>query len=143
MSDAAIDRRKPSRAWLAVVDAVALLAFVVLGLRSHEASSTVAAVARTALPLLLSWFAVAAIVGTYRASRARTAATRTRALLLTWFVSVPIAISVRTLVLGHPTGLELLTFLAVTLVATLVLLALGRLGVASVGRAGRGAAART
>ena len=133
----------PRESWLAVVDAGALLAFVVLGLRSHEASSTVAAVARTALPLLLSWFAVAAIVETYRAPRARDSATRTRALLLTWGVSVPIAISVRTLVLGHPTGLELLTFLAVTLVVTLVLLVIGRLVVAFVGRAARSAAVRT
>lgn len=143
MSDAAIDRRESSRVRLAVVDAGAPLAFVMLGLRSHEASSTVAAAARTALPLLLSWFAVAAIVGTYRAPRARDSATRTRALLLTWAVSVPIAISVRTLVLGHPTGLELLTFLAVTLVVTLVLLVIGRLVVAFVGGAARSAAART
>jgi hypothetical protein len=120
------DLRLPSAPILASGDAAALLLFVVVGLRSHDASSTAAAIARTALPLLGSWFAVAAVTGCYRRPSLRTTA-------LTWAVSVPLAVLVRTLVLGHPTGRDLVTFLVVTLTVTGVFVAAWRLVAGALG----------
>ncbi|MEX0753715.1 MAG: DUF3054 domain-containing protein [Actinomycetota bacterium] len=115
MARGPLDRPAVKVPVLAVGDALALIAFVLLGLRSHDASSTAAAVARTAVPLVGAWFAIALVAGTYRQPGRRT-------LVLTWAVSVPVAVAVRTLVLGHPSGTDLVVFLAVTLAMTGVLL---------------------
>ena len=47
-------------------DAAAILLFVLIGLASHGEGIGVSGLARTALPVLAVWFAVAPILGTYR-----------------------------------------------------------------------------
>lgn len=66
---------------LMAADALALFTFVLAGVERHS-SGTAPNVARTAGPLLLAWFAIATLVGTYRRPGLRT-------LALTWVAAVP------------------------------------------------------
>lgn len=77
-------------------------------------------------------FAAAAVFGAYRRPGFRT-------LLTTWIVAVPVALVVRSLWVGSPSGLRLLTFLGTGLAFTLPFLLVGR---AAAGFAGRRTLAR-
>ena len=96
-------------------DAIALVLFAVIGLASHHRGLGLHGLARDALPFLLGWFVVAAVVGTYR----RPAWPR---FLVTWIAGVSAGVFVRGLVLHrHVLGGRYVTFLAVALTATFVL----------------------
>ena len=110
-----------------VADGVALITFVLVGIRSHHEIGALAVFLRNAVPLEVMWFAVAAVTGAYRRPGIRT-------LLWTWLVAVPVALIVRTLWVGSPGGLRLLTFLGIGLTFTLLFLLIGR---AVAGFAGR------
>jgi hypothetical protein len=115
-----------------VADGVALIAFVLVGIRSHHEIGALDLFLRNAVPLEVAWFAVAAVTGAYRRPALRT-------LLWTWIVAVPVALIVRTLWVGSPTGLRLLSFLGIGLAFTLLFLLIGR---AAAGFAGRRIRAR-
>lgn len=119
--------RSTSFRWLAAADAIALIAFVLIGMRSHNEAALAATFARNAAPLLGTWFGVAALFRTYRASRIRL-------LLKTWVVAVPVGLLIRTLVVGSPHGVRLLVFLGVGLAFTLLFLLTGRCLVAAATR---------
>lgn len=102
-----------------VADAVALISFVLVGIRSHHEIGAPDLFLRNAVPLEVMWFAVAAVTGAYRRPGLRT-------LLWTWVVAVPVALIVRTLWVGSPSGLRLLTFLGIGLAFTLLFLLIGR-----------------
>jgi hypothetical protein len=109
-------REMPERSapWvLAVGDALALLAFVLVGLTNHRSGVTAEGIARNLGPILAVWAAAALAFGAYRRPGLRT-------FVLTWAVSVPVAVSLRALWLGHPTGSAFVTFLAVTFAMTLI-----------------------
>ena len=105
--------------WFMVADAVALILFVIIGIRGHRAA-TVDGFLRNAVPLLAVWFVVAVLAHTYRRPG-------WRSLLRNWIVAVPIGLLIRTLIVGSPRGGRLLVFLAVGLAFSLVFLVLGRL----------------
>ncbi len=95
----------------AVADGLALVAFVTVGLLSHDHTLSLAGYARDALPLLAGWFAAAAVFRLYRGGGRF-------ALLWTWAVGVPLGVAIRALVLGRsPNGKEA-AFLVVALVFT-------------------------
>ena len=73
------------------------------------------------------WFAVAAVTGAYRRPGLRT-------LLWTWIVAVPAGLVVRTIWVGSPSGVRLLTFLGIGLAFTLLFLLAGRAVVGVTGR---------
>ncbi len=104
---------------LATMDALALLMFVLVGVRSHHDVGASWVVARNVVPLEAAWFCAAALIGTYRRPGLRT-------LLGTWAVAVPSGLVLRTVWVGSPTGVRLLTFLAVGLAFTLLFLLAGR-----------------
>lgn len=114
------DRSAAPRAWvLPALDGVALVAFTVVGVATHDHGLPLGALARVGVPMLLAWFAAAWLVGAYRAPGART-------LVLAWGLAVPVAVLVRTLVAAGPWGGELVVFLGVTLAFTLLFLLLVR-----------------
>jgi hypothetical protein len=126
----------------ALADACALVLFVVVGLRAHHEDTVAMVLARNAIPLLVAWFVFSALFGAYRRPGAAT-------LLRTWIVAVPVALVVRSVWVGSPTGGRFLVFLAVGLAFTLLFLVLGRAIVAfatrrgvSSGRRGRAGATR-
>jgi Protein of unknown function (DUF3054) len=114
--------------WLVVIgDVVALVAFVLIGIRSHHVATPIGFV-RNAGPLLAAWFAVALLTRPYRRPGFRS-------LVRTWIVAVPIGLLVRTALVGSPTGGRLVVFLAVGLAVTLAFLVLGRVLVRLIARA--------
>lgn len=102
-----------------VADAVALLVFVLAGIRSHHEVGALDLFLRNAVPLEVAWFAVSAIAATYRRPGIRS-------LLSTWVVAVPLGLIVRSIWVGSPTGSRLLVFVAIGLVFTLLFLLAGR-----------------
>ena len=93
----------------AAADGLALLAFVTVGLLSHDHALTATRYAHDALPLLAGWYGAAALFGLYRRGGRR-------ALLLTWAVGIPAGVVVRALVLGRSASGKEAAFLGVALV---------------------------
>jgi hypothetical protein len=110
--------RSSRPATLMASDAVAILAFVTVGLISHDGLSA-AGYARDALPILGAWFAAAALFGTYRHGG-------WRRLLAAWAVGIPLGVLIRALVLGRTLDGDQLAFLGVTLVTSLLFVLLLR-----------------
>jgi hypothetical protein len=104
---------------LAVADAVGLVAFVLVGIRSHHEIGALDLFLRNAVPLEAMWFAVAGVSGTYRRPGIRS-------LLWTWIVAVPAALVVRSVWVGSPSGVRLLTFVGIGLAFTLLFLLAAR-----------------
>ena len=104
---------------LPAFDALALVAFTVVGVANHDHGLPADAVARVGGPLLFAWFVAAWAFGTYRRPGIRT-------LLLAWVTSVPVAGVVRTLIADGPWGGELAVFLTVAMAFTLLFLLLAR-----------------
>jgi len=102
-----------------VADAIALLVFVVAGIRSHHEVGALDLFLRNAVPLEAAWFAVAALAATYRRPGIRS-------LLRTWIVAVPLGLVVRSMWVGSPAGSRLLVFVAIGLAFTLLFLLAGR-----------------
>lgn len=104
---------------MAVLDVLALLAFVVAGMRSHGEGAVAEHFLRNAVPLVVSWIAFAMVLGTYRRPGFAT-------LWRTWLVAIPIALVVRSVWVGSPTGVDFLTFFAVAMAFTALFLLIGR-----------------
>ena len=104
---------------MALLDVLALLAFVVAGVRSHGETAVAEHFLLNAVPLVVSWIAFATVLGTYRRPGFAT-------LWRTWLVAVPIALVVRTGAVGSPTGVDFLTFFAVAMAFTALFLLIGR-----------------
>jgi hypothetical protein len=107
------------RALLPAADALALVLFVVVGIREHEEGTAISLFVRNALPLLGTWFVASRFTGAYRRPGMKT-------LVRTWALAVPAALLVRTAWVGSPTGTRILVFLGVGLVFTLLFLLAGR-----------------
>lgn len=111
---------------LALVDAGALIGFVLVGIRSHRGIGALDLFLRNAAPLEVMWFAVATVSGAYRRPGLTT-------LLWTWIVAVPAGLIVRSLWVGSPSGVRLLTFLGIGLAFTLLFLLAGRAAARAIG----------
>ncbi len=118
MSSDDVARRRPVVA-LVIADAVALMVFVVAGIRSHHEVGALDLFLRNAVPLEVAWFAVSAVAATYRRPGLRT-------LLWTWIVAVPAGLVVRSIWVGSPSGTRLLVFVGIGLLFTLLFLLAGR-----------------
>jgi hypothetical protein len=110
-----------------VSDGVALVVFVLVGIRSHHEAGAADLFLRNAVPLEVMWFAVVAFSGAYRRPGLRT-------LLGTWIVAVPAGLVIRSIWVGSPTGGRLLIFLGIGLAFTLPFLLAGRAVVGLIGR---------
>lgn len=108
-----------SVARLAAADALALVVFVLAGIRSHHEVGALDLFFRNAVPLLTAWFVVATVTGAYRRPGLRT-------LMITWVVAVPAGLVARSMWVGSPTGARLLVFLGIGLVFTALFLLVGR-----------------
>src|SRR5207253_7726514 len=100
---------------LAAGDGAAIVIFVLVGLVNHEHGITVSGLARTALPILGAWFAMAPFAGTYKRPGVRT-------LLATWIIAVPVGVAIRAVLLHRSANESQVAFGIVALVVTLGLL---------------------
>jgi hypothetical protein len=103
----------------AVVDVGALLLFVAAGIRSHHEATAFSTFLRNAIPLTVAWLGCSLSFGTYRRLGLAT-------LWRTWLVAVPVALVVRTIWVGSPTGVAFITFLLVGMSFTALFLIVGR-----------------
>jgi hypothetical protein len=103
----------------AVVDVGALLLFVAAGIHSHHETTALGTFLRNAIPLTVSWLGFSLALGTYRRLGLRT-------LWRTWLVAVPVALVVRSVWVGSPTGISFITFLFVGMGFTALFLVMGR-----------------
>src|SRR5712691_2848155 len=99
---------------LAVGDAAVLVLWSVLGLMRHAEGITAAGLARNSGFVLVGWFVVAPLAGTYRRPGLRT-------MLITWAAGVTLGVVLRWIVLRRPVAGAELVFVGVTLVVTLSL----------------------
>ena len=90
--------------WILIFgDLLVLLSFVVIGRNSHALSLVdLWAGLMTALPFVLSWFAVAPWFGLYRADISRSFKRLLPRLAATWIIAVPVALVIRAILLGRP-----------------------------------------
>ncbi len=105
---------------LPIVDAAALLAFVVVGVVNHDGGIDAAPLLRTGGALLVTWFGLAPWTGVYRIPGLRT-------LLVAWGVGVPLGVVLRSAAAGGPWNGRLLVFLGVAMAFSLLFLLAGRL----------------
>lgn len=116
---ASVSPRPTGAAPLVAADALALFAFVAIGLRSHQLGPIAEVAARNTLPLAGTWIVVALAVGTYRRRDLSS-------LAITWAIAIPVALLGRTWWVGAPRGDRIVVFLIVGVAFTGLFLALGR-----------------
>lgn len=109
------------------VDLLALVAFVLIGMRSHRSSGALVVFARTAGPVLVAWLACAFAFRTYRPPSHGS-------LVRTILIAVPIGVLARTLLVGSPQGWRILVFLGVTLLFVSLFVGTGRVIVSLLSR---------
>lgn len=114
------------RPWQAAVDAAALVTFAAVGKANHNPDGSVdglLAVVMTAAPFLLAWFATSPFTNVY----SKTGKSLQESFLQVvpgWAIAVPLGCILRGIIKGNV--VPPLAFVLVTLIATLVLLGLGR-----------------
>lgn len=110
---------------LAAIDALAIIVFAAIGKASHapDGSIDLLSVGMTAFPFLLSWFLTAPLMGCYTpdaTSDIKSAVVQTGK---GWIVAVPLGCVLRGIIKGYVPPVP---FVIVTLIATLVILSIGR-----------------
>jgi hypothetical protein len=113
---------------LSAIDATALFVFAGVGKASHstvDGSLDLGAVLVTAFPFLVSWFVIAPLVGSYTPEATRDVKSAAFQTAKGWILAVPVGCVLRGLIKGYVPPLP---FVVVTLIATLVILGMGRLG---------------
>ncbi len=106
------------------LDLVALMLFVVAGMRNHRTGSQLDIFLRNAVPVLVAWLVLSIAWRTYRPVSLRRLGT-------TWITALPIGLLVRTWWVGSPTGGRIVVFLGVGMAFTALFLLIGR-GLSSV-----------
>lgn len=110
-----------------VLDLVAIVAFVLAGMRSHRSGDLFVVFARTAVPVLMAWIGCAFWFRTYRPPTHA-------ALVKTILVAAPVGILVRTALVGSPEGWRIVTFLAVAFLFLSLFVGSARVVASLVGR---------
>lgn len=104
---------------LVVVDFLAILTFAYIGRSNHNEVLDVLAILNTALPFLLSWFALSPFTGSFSRAATSSKGGIPKGIILGWGAAMPVAIAFRGLLKGAvpPTP-----FIVVSLISTLALL---------------------
>jgi len=112
---------------LSAIDAIALFVFAGVGKASHSADGSLdfIAVLVTAFPFLVSWFLIAPLVGSYTPEATRDVKSAVIQASKGWALAIPMGCVLRGVIKGYVPPLP---FVVVTLIATLVILSLGRAG---------------
>ncbi len=103
-------------------DALALLVFAAIGRANHGEASGLAAIAQvaeTAAPFALAWFAAAALLGGFDASKTATVRSMLGRTALAWLIAWPIGLGLRALIRQSAVPLS---FAIVTLLTVLLIL---------------------
>lgn len=112
-----------SRPGLVFGDTLALFAFATIGRNSHNEGVDVLGIISTAAPFVLSWLAMSPFLGAYTRKATASQTQLASGLLLSWAVSMPVALAVRGALKG---AVPPVPFIGVSMVATFALLYLWR-----------------
>lgn len=113
---------------LSAIDATSLLVFAGVGKASHSAvdgSLDVFAVLVTAFPFLVSWFLVSPLVGSFTPEATKDVKSAAVQSAKGWILAIPLGCILRGVIKGYVPPLP---FVIVTMIATLVILSMGRVG---------------
>jgi hypothetical protein len=102
------------------MDAVSLLAFILVGLNTHRAAMTSQTVFRDLGAFLGAWFVLAPVSQIYRHPG-------WRSLILNWALAIPAGVLVQQGILVRPLGRGTVVFLFAALIFSLAFLVAGRL----------------
>jgi hypothetical protein len=117
------------RPLLAIVDIIGLIIFALIGKSSHSSDGSVdlVGVVFTAFPFVTAWLATSPITGIYspdeRGDGTNMATSTVIKVAKGWAVAIPLGIMLRVLIKGYAPPLS---FVVVTLITTLVILAVTR-----------------
>lgn len=103
----------------AAFDMVALVLFVLAGMRNHRTGSQMEIFLRNVVPVVAAWLVMSMAWRAYRP-------VRLARLVLTWVTAVPLGLLVRTWWVGSPTGGRIAVFLGVGMAFTALFLLIGR-----------------
>lgn len=119
------------RLLLPLGDTLALILFATMGRASHAEGLDVVGVAETAAPFVLGWILAGTFTGAYREDATDTPRSAAVVTARTWIVGIPVGLLLRMLYLrrGVP-----VSFAIVTMLTTLALLGLWRVGLAALRR---------
>ena len=104
----------------ALMDALAIVVFVSIGIATHDAGFTLHEISTTAIPFLGAWFALAWALRLYRRPR-------WSALVVTWLLAIPAGAVLRSALRGGPWDDRLLVFAMVALAFSGLFVVVGRL----------------
>jgi len=110
---------------LTLIDTSALVTFAAVGKASHAADGSLdfGSVLMTALPFLVSWFLAAPLLGCYGPAATSDLKQAVTTVGKGWIVAVPLGCVLRGVIKGY---VPPISFVIVTLIATLVILSVGR-----------------
>lgn len=114
---------------LAIGDAFVFLVFASIGQNTHGEPLSVPNIIFIALPFALGWFLVAPFVGAYRGDIASNSRRMTNRTIRAWFLSWPVAMALRWLLVDRARNTSFagfITFAFVALVINVVILLLWR-----------------
>lgn len=111
----------------AAFDMVALVLFVLAGMRNHRTGSQMEIFLRNVVPVVAAWLVMSMAWRAYRP-------VRLARLVLTWVTAIPVGLLVRTWWVGSPTGGRIAVFLGVGMAFTALFLLIGRALSALLGR---------
>lgn len=89
-------------------DVAVLVLFAVIGRRTHDEAIGLAAVGdvlTTAAPFVLAWVPLAVLLGALRASNTASVTAMVARTAVVWVCALPVAILLRSLILGRPSAL--------------------------------------
>ncbi|MFN8639712.1 MAG: DUF3054 domain-containing protein [Dehalococcoidia bacterium] len=89
-------------------DVAVLVLFAVIGRRTHDEAIGLAAVGdvlTTAAPFVLAWVPLAVLLGALRASNTASVTAMVARTAVAWVCALPVAILLRSLILGRPSAL--------------------------------------
>lgn len=105
---------------LVIGDAIVFLVFASIGQNSHGESLSVSSIIFIALPFALGWFLVAPFVGAFRGDIVSDPRRMTNRTIQAWFLSWPVAMALRWLLVDRTHNTSLISFLTFALVVLLV-----------------------
>jgi len=105
---------------LVIGDAIVFLVFASIGQNSHGEPLSVPSIIFVALPFALGWFLVAPFVGAFRGDIVSEPRRMTNRTIQAWFLSWPVAMALRWLLVDRTHNTSLISFLTFALVVLLV-----------------------
>ena len=107
---------------LAIGDAFVFLVFASIGQNSHGESLSIPSIIFIALPFALGWFLVAPFVGAFREDIVSNPRRMTNRTIQAWFLSWPVAMVLRWLLVDRTRNTSLISFITFAFVALVIII---------------------